>query len=199
VIDLFVKGGPLMYAILGCSVIAWAIFFERLWCFHRAQRHMEPLTTEVLSLCRADKIEQAATLCDSRGGVLARLLVPVLTRAEQDRDQIKAQLEEVAAREVAALDRYLGLLGTIATIAPLLGLLGTVIGMIRAFNVIAAEGVGTPATLGGGISEALITTAAGLSVAVPVILLHRYLTSRVDRLTLELEENAMKIVDQVGG
>ena len=106
--------------------------------------------------------------------------------------------EEVGERESVSLQRYLGLLGTIANISPLLGLLGTVLGMIDAFNVIATEGVGTPATLGGGISQALITTAAGLSVAVPMILVHRYLTSRADLTTLEREESTIRIVDLVG-
>jgi biopolymer transport protein ExbB len=96
------------------------------------------------------------------------------------------------------LEKYLGLMGTIATIAPLLGLLGTVFGMIEAFTVIAVQGAGTPATLGGGISEALITTAAGLSVAIPTILLHKYLTSRVERIALELEEYSLRLVDLLG-
>jgi biopolymer transport protein ExbB len=114
------------------------------------------------------------------------------------RDQIKTIVEEIGAREATIFERYLGLLGTIATISPLLGLLGTVLGMIRAFTVIATQGMGTPATLGGGISEALITTAAGLSVAIPTILLHKYLTSRLDRLILEMEENSMRLVDLLG-
>ena len=107
-------------------------------------------------------------------------------------------MEETGSREVASLERYLGLLGTIATISPLLGLLGTVLGMIRAFTVISLQGVGTPATLGGGISEALITTAAGMSVAIPTILLHKYLTGRVDRISLDLEEKSLKVVDRLG-
>jgi biopolymer transport protein ExbB len=89
-------------------------------------------------------------------------------------------------------------MATIANISPLLGLLGTVWGMIEAFNVIALQGVGTPATLGGGISQALITTAAGLTVAIPTILGHRYLTSRADRITLEMEEYSLHLVDVLG-
>jgi biopolymer transport protein ExbB len=107
-------------------------------------------------------------------------------------------VEEVGGREAAPLERYLGLLGTIATLSPLLGLLGTVLGMIQAFNVIATQGVGTPATLGGGISQALITTAAGLSVAIPTLLLHKYLSSRADRLILEMEEYSLHVVDLLG-
>ncbi|HEX9779497.1 MAG TPA: MotA/TolQ/ExbB proton channel family protein [Geopsychrobacteraceae bacterium] len=197
-VELFVKGGPLMYPILICSMLAWAIFFERWWVFSRVQKHLRPLTLEVERLYRSGLIDEAVDLCRRTPLPLARLLLVVLRQAGAGRSAIKSQVEEVGAREIAALERYLGLLGTIATITPLLGLLGTVLGMIRAFTVIATEGVGTPATLGGGISEALITTAAGLSVAVPVILLHKYLSSRVDRLTLDLEEYSMQVVDLVG-
>lgn len=197
-LEIFYKGGPLMYPILVCSMIAWAIFFERLWSYHKIQKYLRPLTLDVERLYRSDRIDEAVELCEQTPMPLARLLLVALRQAGSTRSHIKTLVEEVSGREVAALERYLGLLGTIATITPLLGLLGTVLGMIRAFTVIATEGVGTPATLGGGISEALITTAAGLSVAVPVILLHKYLSSRVDRLTLDLEECSMQVVDLVG-
>lgn len=197
-IELFYKGGPLMYPILVCSMIAWAIFFERLWVYWKIRRHMRPLTLEVERLCRSDRIGDAVELCQQGKMPLSRLLLAALRNAGATRSHIKTMVEEVSGREIASLERYLGLLGTIATITPLLGLLGTVLGMIRAFTVIATEGVGTPATLGGGISEALITTAAGLSVAVPVILLHKYLSSRVDQLTLDLEESSMQVVDLIG-
>ena len=187
-----------MYPIFVCSMIAWAIFFERLWSYHQIKRHLRPLTLEVERLYRSNLVDEAIELCQRTPMPLARLIIVALRQAGSNRNHIKTLVEEVSGREIAALDRYLGLLGTIATITPLLGLLGTVLGMIRAFTVIATAGVGTPATLGGGISEALITTAAGLSVAVPVILLHKYLTSRVDRLTLDLEECSMRVVDLVG-
>lgn len=196
--EIFYKGGPLMYPILICSMIAWAIFFERLWSYHKFQKNLRPLTLEVERLYGSDRLDEAIELCLKSPIPLSKLLLVALRQVGSSRTHIKTLVEEVGGREVAALERYLGLLGTIATITPLLGLLGTVLGMIRAFTVIATEGVGTPATLGGGISEALITTAAGLSVAVPVILLHRYLSSRVDRLTLDLEECSMQVVDLVG-
>lgn len=197
-LEIFYKGGPLMYPILLCSIIAWAIFFERLLCYRRIGKQLKPMTREVAQLCQGSNVQAAQDLCRNNRLPQGRLMLVALDNAGSARAQIKSLVEEVASREIAALERYLGLLGTIATITPLLGLLGTVLGMIRAFTVIATEGVGTPATLGGGISEALITTAAGLSVAVPVILLHKYLSSRVDRLTLDLEESSMQIVDLVG-
>lgn len=197
-IEIFLKGGPLMYPILICSVIGWAIFLERLRTFFIIRRAISPLVSDLTALLKAEKSEEAISHCASQKTSLAKILLVVLNNRGNERAKIKALAEEVGERESVALQRYLGLLGTIANIAPLLGLLGTVLGMIEAFNVIATEGAGTPMTLGGGISQALITTAAGLSVAVPMILLHRYLTSRADHITLELEESTMQIVDMVG-
>jgi len=197
-LEIFQKGGPLMYPILLCSVLALAIFFERIWTLFRLGRGTIPMVREVESLIRKNRIEEAVIVCQRTGTPLARILVSALRGAGRPREQIKTIVEEVGGREAAPLERYLGLLGTIATISPLLGLLGTVLGMIEAFTVISAQGGGTPATLGGGISKALITTAAGLTVAIPTILLHKYLTSRVDRMVLEMEEYSLHTVDLLG-
>ena len=197
-IDIFVKGGPLMYPILLCSVIGWAIFFERISAFIGIRRLMLSLSGQAVSFLKDGDSVPVISLCERQDSPLARILLVVLRGNGSSRAELKVLAEEVGERESVSLQRYLGLLGTIANIAPLLGLLGTVLGMIEAFNVIAVEGVGTPMTLGGGISEALITTAAGLSVAVPMILMHRYLSSRAERLTLELEESTMQIVDLLG-
>jgi len=197
-LEIFHKGGPLMYPILFCSVLALAIFLERLWTFFRVRRGTVALLREVEGLVHKNHIDEAVIICQRSGTPLARIFIAALRSSGRPREQIKTIVEEVGGREMAPLERYLGLLGTIATIAPLLGLLGTVVGMIEAFNVIASQGVGTPATLGGGISQALITTAAGLSVAIPTILLHKYLSSRADRLLLEMEEYSLHIVDLLG-
>lgn len=196
--EFFRQGGPLMYPILGCSILALAIFAERLWTFGRIRKGTESLLREVESLALKERHDEAIRVCQQVDSPMARIFLAALRSAGRSRDHIKTVVEEVGTREVAFLERYLGLLGTIATISPLLGLLGTVIGMIQAFNVIAAVGVGTPATLGGGISQALITTAAGMSVAIPAILLHRYLTSRADRIVLEMEEFSLHITDLLG-
>lgn len=196
-IDFITRGGPLMYPILICSVIGWAIFMERIFAFIKVRRNLIPLQAAVKVFLQEDKAKEAVDLCAQRKSPLAKILLVVLKNRGCQRSYLKALAEEVGEREAVALQRYLGLLGTIANITPLLGLLGTVLGMIKAFNVMATEGMGTPATLGGGISEALITTAAGLTVAVPMILLHRYLSSRSERLVLELEEATMQIVDLV--
>ncbi|ALC16824.1 biopolymer transport protein ExbB/TolQ [Desulfuromonas soudanensis] len=189
------KGGPLMYPIFACSVLALGIFLERLLTFVRVRRGTDILVREVESLVINKRIDEALIVCQRSGTPLSRILIAALRLAGRPREEIKIAVDEVGSREAAPLERYLGLLGTIATISPLLGLLGTVLGMIEAFNVISVQGVGTPATLGGGISQALITTAAGLSVAIPVILLHKYLSSRVDRVILEMETCSLHIVD----
>lgn len=197
-LEIFRQGGPLMYPILGCSVLALAIFFERFWTIQRVRSGINPLVQEVSHWVQSARIDEALAVCQRVDTPLSRLFGTALRAAGRPREQLKMVVEEVGHREAAPLERYLGLLGTIATIAPLLGLLGTVLGMIQAFNVIAKAGVGTPATLGGGISQALITTAAGLAVAIPTILLHRYLASRVDRLVLEMEEHSLHLVDLLG-
>ena len=197
-LDIFQKGGPLMYPILLCSVLALAIFLERLWTFSKFKQGTDALRKDVEDLVLKSRIEEALVVCQRVGSPLARIFIAALRASGKPRDQVKTAVEEVGTREAAPLERYLGLLGTIASLSPLLGLLGTVVGMIEAFNVIAVQGVGTPATIGGGISQALITTAAGLTVAIPTILLHKYLTGRVDRMVLELEEYSLHLVESSG-
>lgn len=194
-LELFIKGGPLLYPILLCSILALGIFLERLWVFTRVRRGAQKLTGDVERCLLKGEREEAIRLCNSSRNPIARILLTALKLAGSPRERIKQEVEEVGSLQTVVINRYLGLLSTIATISPLLGLLGTVIGMIQAFNAIMIQGVGTPATLGGGISQALITTAAGLSVAIPAILLHRYLTSRAGLLIAEIEEHSLHIVN----
>ncbi|MBN1142512.1 MAG: MotA/TolQ/ExbB proton channel family protein [Deltaproteobacteria bacterium] len=193
--EIFDKGGPLLYVIAFCSVLAVGIFLERLWVFSRVRREYQLLAGRIDNLVSKGERSEAETLCLGSQNPLARIYLAALKSFGKSRDQLKQEVEEVGSREAVFVNRYLGLLSTIATLSPLLGLLGTVLGMIQAFNVIAVQGVGTPATLGGGISQALLTTAAGLSVAIPVILLHRYLSSRAALITLEMEEHSMHLVN----
>jgi len=198
-IDLFYRGGPLMYPILLCSVIAWAILLDRLVAFNKVRRSTALLQKKIDEQLTTGQIDEAVALCHEYKTPLAKILRVVLKNRGGSRRELKDLADEVGEREAVALQKYLGLLGTIANITPLLGLLGTVLGMIKAFNKLAAVGVGNPVTLGGGISEALITTAAGLTVAVPTVLLHRYLSSRSERLVLELEEATMQAIDRIEG
>lgn len=197
-LELFAKGGYLMWPLLACSVLALAIVLAKLFFFFQIQQGADDLFKQVYELVNQRKYAEAITVCQASKSPLARVFVAVLHLQGRSREHIKTIAGEVASREGAPLEHFLGLLSTIATISPLLGLLGTVLGMINAFTVIAAQGVGTPATLGGGISQALITTAAGLGVAIPVILAHRYLTGRVNRISMAMEEYILRVVDQVG-
>jgi len=187
-----------MYPIALCSILALGIFLERLWTYIKVRKEFRALAHQVEPLVAKDHREDAITVCHKSNSPLAQVFLAALRAAGRSREQIKAVVEETGRRESAPLQRFLGLLGTIATISPLLGLLGTVLGMIRAFNVIASQGMGTPATLGGGISEALVTTAAGMTVAIPVILAHRYLSSKLDQLIIEMEEYSLRLVDLLG-
>jgi len=197
-LDLFAKGGFLMWPLLACSVLALAIVLAKLFFFYQIQQGADELFREVLELVQRKKFSEAIVVCQRSNSPLARVFVAVLHLQGRSREQIKTIAGEVASREGAPLEHFMGLLSTIATISPLLGLLGTVLGMIEAFTVIAAQGVGTPATLGGGISQALVTTAAGLTVAIPVILAHRYLSGRVNRISVTMEEYILRVVDLIG-
>ena len=192
--ELFVRGGPLMYAIAFCSVLALGIFLERLWVFAALRRECRHLSDEVGALVRDGRTDLAEARCLNARGPIASIFLAILHTSASETASIRNTLEEEGARQVLFVNRHLGLLSTIATVSPLLGLLGTVLGMIQAFNVIAARGSGTPATLGGGISQALLTTAAGLSVAIPTILLHRYLSSRASLVLLEMEERSRALL-----
>lgn len=197
-LEMFAKGGFLMWPLLACSVLALAIVFAKLVFFYQVRQGAQKLFKDVFELVQKQQFAQAIAVCQASRSPLARVFLAVLNLQGRPREHIKTIAGEVASREAAPLEHFMGLLSTIATISPLLGLLGTVLGMIEAFTVIAAQGVGTPVTLGGGISQALITTAAGLTVAIPVILAHRYLSGRVNRISLVMEEYILRIVDLSG-
>lgn len=193
--ELFQKGGTVMYPIALCSIVALGIFLERCWTYYRVSDQTRKLVHEVEPLAAKTRLDEALAVCHRSEAPLASIFLTALRNAGRPRAEIKAAVDEAGQREASQLMRFLGLLSTIATLAPLLGLLGTVTGMIDCFSVIAAQGHGTPETLGGGISEALLTTAFGLIVAIPVILGHRFLTNRVEILILKMEEYSLRLVD----
>ena len=195
--EYLVKGGILMIPILACSVIGLAVFFERAWMLRASRNVPRELVRRVEDLYLRGQVEDALALCRRSRTPVARILMAALRNAGLDREVVKEAVQEVGRREAAHLERYVGVLGTVANVAPLLGLLGTVSGMIKAFTVISVEGVGNPASLAGGISEALITTAAGLTVAIPAFVAYRYFLGKVDRIVLEMEQHAIHFVDLV--
>ena len=197
--ELVQAGGWLMGPIILCSVIAMAIILERLWAYRVKKVIPSNLVAQIWQLHQKGQITAAhiATVRDS--SPLGRILAAGLVNRDHPREMMKEAIEEEGRQVVHELERYLNTLGTIAAITPLLGLLGTVIGMIKVFTAITSAGVGNPAVLAGGISEALITTAAGLSVAIPSLIFHRYLSGRVDRLVVRMEEQALKMVEVMHG
>ena len=197
--ELVIAGGWLMLPIILCSVVAMAIIIERLWTLRQSRVVPENLVSQVWSLHNDGQMTPENTQALKKSSPLGCILAAGLINREHSRLVMKEAIEEVGHQVVHDLERYLNTLGTIASISPLLGLLGTVIGMIKVFSAITLVGVGDPAVLAGGISEALITTAAGLSVAIPSLMFHRYLSGKVERLVVAMEEEALKMVEVMQG
>ena len=184
-----------MVPILLCSVIALAICIERFWSLSEQKISPPHLLAQVWSWLTANQLDANRLKQLKANSPLGRILASGLTNTKQGRDVMKESIEDTASHVVHDLERHLDTLGTIAVISPLLGLLGTVIGMIDVFAEIMTQGTGNAAALAGGISQALITTAAGLSVAIPAVIMHRYYLRRVDAIVIGLEQETIKLVD----
>ena len=198
-LELVQAGGWLMYPILLCSVIAAAIVAERLWTLQRKKVIPEKLMSGIWTLLSKDQLTENNILAIEKGSPLGRVLAAGLVNRHLSRELVRESIEETGRFVAHELEKYLNTLGTISTITPLLGLLGTVIGMIKVFTAITVVGVGDPATLAGGISEALITTASGLSIAIPSLIFYRYLKRKIDELIVGMEQEAMKLVEVLHG
>lgn len=197
--ELVIAGGWLMLPIILCSVVAMAIIIERLWTLRSSRVVPDNLVSQVLQLHNEGQMTPENTVALKISSPLGCILAAALVNRTHGREIMKEAIEEVGHQVVHDLERYLNTLGTIASISPLLGLLGTVIGMIKVFSAITLVGVGDPTVLAGGISEALITTASGLSVAIPSLMFHRYFTGLVERLVVAMEEEALKMVEVMQG
>jgi biopolymer transport protein ExbB len=194
-LEIVQAGGWLMLPIVACSVVAVAIILERLWTLQERRVLPASVGNQVWEWVQHDQIDpqQVQQLHDS--SPLGQVLAAGLTYRHATRDVLKEVVEDAGRHAVHDLERYLNTLGTIAAISPLLGLLGTVSGMIRSFTAITTEGVGNPTVLAGGISEALITTAAGLTVAIPSLIAYRYLRGRVAALVVQIEKESMRFIE----
>jgi biopolymer transport protein ExbB len=192
--EIIIAGGPVMWPIVLCSVIAAAIMLERLWTLQRKRVIPRELTDRIWKLVETRTLNERHIEALARNSPLGRVLAAGLANRNQGREIMKEVIEDTGRHVVHELERFLNPLGTIAAITPLLGLLGTVTGMIQAFEAITSQGVGDPQVLSGGIGEALITTAAGLIVAIPALIGYRYLRGLVDFLVVEMEKEAMKLV-----
>ncbi|TDT39447.1 biopolymer transport protein ExbB [Halospina denitrificans] len=198
-LELLRPGGFIMIPLLICSVLALAIIIERFYAL-RVNRVAPPATTnELWRWIKKKELNSRKLRLVQESSPLGRIMVAGLTNAKHGRDIMKESIEHEASQVVHELERFLNPLGTIAVITPLLGLLGTVIGMIKVFAQIQLAGVGDPGVLAGGISEALITTASGLTVAIPALIFHRFFIRRVDEMVVNMEQEAMKLVEVVHG
>lgn len=198
--EIVKSGGWVMVPLILCSIVALAIIGERFWSLQRRRicpPHLVPQIWQWLKNKEFDTHRLAALRKDSP---LGRILAAGLVNLRHERAIMKEAIEDAGRQAMPELERYLNTLGTIAAIAPLLGLLGTVTGIIRSFHAISGgQGMGNPQMLAGGISEALITTAAGLIVAIPSVMFYRYFRGRVDELVISMEQEALKMVEMLHG
>jgi len=195
--EIVKAGGIVMVPIILSSIIAAAIFLERLWTLQQRRVLPAELTDKVWKWVEQGQIQDKHIAALQQNSPLGKILAAGLANRDRDRQIMKESIEDTGRHVVHELERFLNALGTIASISPLMGLLGTVLGMIRTFNTLNAGGVGNPSALAGGIAEALITTAAGLTVAIPALLAYKYLRGRVADLVVAMEKEAIKLVEAI--
>ena len=195
-IELLKSGGPVMYPILLCSILFVAILIERLFHLHRAQINTNEFVAGIRNILKKGNIAEAVSICEDTPGPVAHVIKAGIMKHDRPKTEIREAIDDAALHEVPRLEKNLVVLATIAHISPLLGLFGTVLGMIQVFDKIKElAGHTDPGQLAGGIGQALLTTAAGLAVAIPVFVAYNYLVSRVGALVWDMERTATEVVD----
>ncbi len=207
IFSFFAKFGIIFWPLALCSVVAVTFIIERLFTFTRSRSKIgtEQFMASITNFLRNENIMEAVSTCEEAGGPLANVLKAGLLKYSQaqieerqiSKEEIQEAIQEAGLLEIPELERNLPVLGTIASISPLFGLLGTVIGMISAFTTIALEGTGDPQQLAGGISQALLTTAGGLTIAIPCLIFYNLFDSWVNRYVIEIEQVSNEIVNQL--
>jgi len=196
--ELVKAGGIFMWPIIVCSIAAVGILLERLWTLQRKRVLPQELIKKVSQLAEAGQVNPKVIEALEKNSPLGRVLAAALANRDRGREIMMERVEDTGRHVVHELERFINSLGTIASISPLLGLLGTVTGIIRAFNAVMLGGMGDPRLLAGGISEALVTTAGGLAVAIPSFIAYRYLRGKVERIVIEMEKIAVTFADSLG-
>ncbi len=196
-VDLFIKGGNFMYPLLVMLFFGVVVMIERFYTLFKAHINAKEFMVELQDALKQNGPEGAAELCSNTRGPVATVLHAGLLRLDRGIEHVEKSIEESGAIEMAFLERGLVWLSTVANLAPLVGFLGTVSGMIRAFNDIAAAGDVDPSVVAGGISEALITTASGLVVAIPVQAAYNFFLSKIDKIIIDLQESSNQFVDDL--
>ena len=196
------KGGPIMWPILLCSVVSFAIVIERLIRLRQEEIDTKSFMEQISKSVKRNKIMEALDLCDKTGGPIANILKAGILKHDRPRNEVREAVEDASIHEVPRLERNLPVLATVAHVAPLLGLLGTVTGLVAAFQVIESKATAlnpvNPGDLAGGIWEALLTTVFGLCVAIPTYVAYNYLVSRVDGFVLDMERSATDLLNILG-
>jgi biopolymer transport protein ExbB len=195
VLELLVAGGWMMVPLVLCSIVGLAICIERLYTLNIKKIAPPHLLATVWKQLKKGELDAAKLRTLRQSSPLGRILAAGLANAYHGRDVMKESIQDTASHVVHDMERYLTTLGTIAAIAPLLGLLGSVMGIITVFAEIMVQGSGNASVLAGGISEALISTAAGLTVAIPALVMHRYFIGKIDGIVVELEQETIKLID----
>lgn len=197
--EIVKSGGWLMIPIIACSAIAMAIIVERFWALRKKQVIPKHLVAQVWHWEKNNQLNDDKVMELRKGSPLGRVLASGISNRLFDREIMKESIEETGRHVVHEMERFMNTLGTIAAITPLLGLLGTVIGMIQVFSDLMINGAGDVSSLAGGISTALITTAAGLLVAIPSLGFYRYFRGRIDELVVVMEQEAIKLIEVMHG
>ena len=195
-LEILQKGGPLMWIILLCSMVALGVFFERLLYLHKASIRVGELLGGISLLIRNGRMEEALGECSASHGPVARVLQAALMRPDQERAVLQSITTDAALLEIPKMERNLPILSSLAYVAPLLGLLGTVLGLLDAFLVLSSHGgYATTAELSRSVYESLLNAAAGLSVASPCFIGHSYLASRVNDIIHDMERGGIEVVN----
>lgn len=194
--QFYQKGGPVMHALLACSLVGLVFIIERAWSLYRAKINTQEFLDRVrTALLKRRNVKEAVTVCEEYAGPIANIMKAGLLKYGRPQDEIERTIEAASAHELSRLERGLSVLATVANIAPLLGFLGTVSGMINSFDALARAGLSNPGLVAKGISEALITTASGLAIAIPMQVGYNYFTSRVGKFVLEMETSANVLLE----
>lgn len=197
--ELIQKGGPVMYPIILCSILAFAIVIERLYHLYKAKIDTKDFMNNIEITIRRNRIAEAIKICEKTPGPIAHIIKAGILKHDRSRQEIRESIEDAGHQEVPRLEKHISLLATIGHISPLLGLLGTVTGMVRAFQIIQEKSVSlnpvSPGDLAGGIWEALLTTVAGLIVAIPTIVAYNYLVSKIEEFVIEMERSATEVIN----
>ncbi|MEL0613272.1 MotA/TolQ/ExbB proton channel family protein [Marinomonas arenicola] len=188
-------GGFFMWPLLACSILTMAIIIERFWVLRKSRVAPKNLLLDVMSRLRDDRMSLDYIRSMQNTAGLSSIFAAGLMNSKYGRTSMKESMQEAAGHVIHDLEKFMSSLGTIAAISPLLGLLGTVVGMIKVFSVLMEQGAGNTALLAGGISEALLTTAAGLGVAIPALVFHRYFSRKIDEVVVSMEQQSTKLVD----